>query len=188
MALMDRVMGAVRLNTDTYEDLERDTEATSQALTVVIAVAIANGVGAFIGASMAGRAGAGVIALILGVVGALIGWFVGSYIIYWVGTSLFGGTGTWGEVLRTLGFAYAPSALGIFSFIPVLGGLLALVGGIWTIIAEVIAIRQSLDITTGKAIATGIIGAIAYAIIWGIVAAIVGGIVFAGAAATGAFR
>ena len=169
MALMDRVIGAAQLKVDTYEDVERDTDATSQALTVVVVVALAQGIGALIASVMQNDVGAGVFTLVAGVLSALLGWFVGSYIIYFVGTSLFGGTATWGEVLRTLGFAYAPSILGAFIFIPVLGELLRFVGGIWTLIAFIIAIRQSLDFTTGKAIATAIIGGIAYFIIFVII-------------------
>ena len=51
-------------------------------------------------------------------------------------------------MLRVLGFAYTPICLGV---IPLLGGL---VGFFWWLAAFVVAVRQGLDFTTGKAIGT----------------------------------
>ena len=57
-----------------------------------------------------------------------------------------------GEMLRVVGFSYAPQAL---SIIPCIGWLL---GMIWTIAALYVAVKQGLDIDGGKAIATILIG------------------------------
>ncbi len=43
--MLGRMLGAARLNVDTYEEVEIDRGATIQALLVVILVAIAGGVG-----------------------------------------------------------------------------------------------------------------------------------------------
>ena len=43
--MIDRMLGAVRLRVDTYEEVERDRGATGQALLVVILVTIASVVG-----------------------------------------------------------------------------------------------------------------------------------------------
>ena len=67
---------------------------------------------------------------------------------------LFRGTADWGELLRTVGFAQAPGVLYALGIIPLLGGLVRLVVAIWVAIAGVIAVRQALDISTGKAVAT----------------------------------
>ena len=48
----------------------------------------------------------------------------------------------------------------ILAFIPVLGGIVGSVAGIWALVAGIIAIRQALDITMGQAVITAIIGAI----------------------------
>src|SRR5207237_3596936 len=120
----------------------------------------------------AGTGGGGVvIGLIGGVVAALVGWAIWTAIVYFIGTTLFGGTATWGEVLRTVGFANSPGVLRILAFIPVIGGLIGLLVGIWTIVTTVVAVRQALDITTGKAIIVSIIGGIIAAIVIGIIAA-----------------
>src|SRR5215204_3559739 len=148
-SLPDRMMRASRLNIQLYEEVEADTNATNQALLVVVLVSVASGIGSMIGAAMASSAGPGLLtpnpvgALIGGLLSALIGWGVWSYVIYFVGTRFFGGQATYGELLRTLGFAESPGVLLILSFIPVLGGLLAFAVGIWILVASFIGTRQA---------------------------------------------
>lgn len=148
-SLTDRMMGAARLDVATYEEVEADTTATGQAAVVVGIVAIASAIGA-IGTEGAGPIGA--------LIGAFIGWLVWSGITYLIGDKLLGGTATWGELLRTLGFAQAPGVLFALGIIPFLGGIVRFLVGIWILVAGVIAIRQALDFSTGKAILTVILG------------------------------
>jgi hypothetical protein len=175
---------ASQLDVNLYEEVEKDQNQTSNALTVVVLSSVASGIGVAISQAMSGAGGTGgiVLGLVVGVIGSLIGFALWTAIVYYVGTSLFGGTATWGEVLRTVGFANAPGVLRILGFIPVLGGLINLLVAIWTIVTTVVAVRQSLDITTGKAIIVSIIGGIVAAI----VIAIVGGVVGISAMAVGA--
>jgi hypothetical protein len=165
---------AARLDVGLYNEVEADTTANNQALTVVVLGAVASGIGSALGSVVAGRPGVALGGLIGGVVLALIGWAVWSYVMYFVGTRLFHGTATYGELLRTLGFAYTPSVLLILGFIPFLGGIIDLVVFIWLIVAGFIAIREALDLDTGNTIATIVVGFIAYAIVAAIVVAIFG--------------
>jgi len=166
--LVNRMIGASRLDVHTYEDIERDQGATGQALLVVVLAAIANGIGA-LGQEDAGRG------LIGGIIAGVLGWFVFAVIAYFVGSTLFA-TGetsaTIGQLLRTLGFARAPQLLTVVGFIPVLGWLVVLVASIWSLVASIIALRQALDFTTGRAIGTGIVAAIVNVVIAGIILAI----------------
>ena len=77
---------------------------------------------------------------------------------YVIGDKVFGGTATWGELLRTIGFAHAPGVLLVFGFVPLLGGFLAIAVYLWILWAAVIAVRQALDFSTTKAVATGLLG------------------------------
>jgi len=70
----------------------------------------------------------------------------------------------------------SPRALAILSFIPALGGILAFVVMIWSLIAMVIAVRQALDFTTGRAVATCVVGFIALVVVSAIVGAVTGGL------------
>src|SRR5438128_661776 len=126
-SLTDRMVRAARLETGLYNEVEADTTATSQALTVVVITALAGGIGAALGQALGGRPAGIAGGLIGGIFAELLGWLVWSYVMYFVGTRAFHGTATYGELLRTLGFANSPGVLLIFRFVPVVGGLIALV-------------------------------------------------------------
>jgi hypothetical protein len=103
----------------------------------------------------AGEGGSGILA---GLLSALLSWLLWGGITYLVGTKLFGGTATWGELLRTIGFAQTPGVLHVLGIIPVLGGVIRFAVAFWVLIAGIIAIRQALDVSTGKAILTAVLG------------------------------
>jgi hypothetical protein len=147
--MLERMRGAALLDVPTYEEVEADTTATTQAAGVVAMVAVAQAIGA---------AGGGATAALAGVATAVLGWLIWAGVTYLVGDKLLGGTATWGELLRTLGFAQTPGLLYVFGIVPLLGGLLRFVVGIWILIAGVIAIRQACDFSTGKAILTAVLG------------------------------
>ncbi len=158
-SMIDRMIRAARLEPQVYEEVEHDQSATGQALLVVVLGAVAAGIGALSG----------------GVVG-LIGWAVYAFIAYWVGTKIFKGPhteATWGELLRTLGFASSPRVLLVLGIIPVVGLLIGLVVFIWWVIATVIAIRQALDFDTGRAIVTAVVSVVPTLVVLSVVAAIV---------------
>jgi hypothetical protein len=182
--MTSRMIRAAKLEVPLYEEVEADVTATNQALLVVLLVAVANGIGQAIGASLEGNSAALVGRLVGGILQGVIGWAVWSYVVYFVGTRFFGGTATYGELLRTLGFAESPSVLMIFSFVPVLGGILALVVGIWTLVSSFIATRQALDIDNTKTVFTILVGIVALILVF-IVVGIVMAIVFGLGAAAG---
>ena len=190
-SLVQRMIRAARLDAGVYEELEADRSATSQAATAVGIVAVCNGVGAALAAQFIARPEGvpgpnPILALVGGVVGALLGWLIWSYVTYFVGTRFFGGTATPGELLRTIGFAQSPGVLNLLSFIPVVGGIIALVTGIWALVAGIVAVRQALDFDTGKAILTTVIGWIFLVIVIVLVSVLIGGAIGLGMAATGA--
>jgi len=182
--LLERMMRAARLDSNLYEEVEADLNATSQAATVVGIVALCGGLGSGISLAMNGETGLAIVGFIAGILMAFVSWIAWSYITYFVGTSLFKGQATPGELLRTIGFAQSPGVLNILAFIPFLGGIVGFVAGIWALIAGVIALRHALDISTGQAIITALIGAIPMFLLNCLLASILLG----GGMATGAFR
>jgi len=151
-----RMIAAAMLDVAVYEEVEADTTATSQAGGVVALAAIASAIG---GIGMGASHAVAVLA------SSLIGWLLWAGITYLIGDKLLGGTATWGELLRTLGFAQAPGLLMALAILPVIGGLVSLVVGIWLLVTGVIAIRQALDFGTGRAILTALLAVIPYAIL-----------------------
>jgi Yip1 domain len=166
-SLVSRMIGAAQLNNDVYESVERDVDATSQAATVVLVVAIASGIGRLLDDSIGG--------LIVGFISAFVSWIAWSAVTYWVGKTIFRTENTrvtLGEMLRTLGFAQSPGVLNFLGIIPVIGPLVLFVTAIWSLIAGIVAIRQAMDFSTGRAIATGIVSFIPVAIIVAIILAL----------------
>ena len=184
-SLTDRMVRAARLETSLYNEVEADLSATNQALTVVVVTALAGGIGAALGQAFAGRPTGVVGGLLGGIIAELVGWLVWSYVMYLVGTRVFHGTATYGELLRTLGFANSPGVLLILRFIPLLGGLIALIVGIWRIVAGFIAVREALDLDNGNTVATIVVGIIAYLVVLLIVALVLGTIGLGAAVLTG---
>jgi len=161
--LLERAIGAARLDAATYEEVERDQTALGQAMAVVAIAGVASGIGS---ASVSGGHGLG---LLGGVIAALIGWFVWAFTIYLVGTRLLPEAETksdLGELLRTTGFAAAPGVVGVLGVLPGIGGLVLTAAGLWQLAAMVVAVRQALDYTsTGRAVLVCIIGFIAQLVV-----------------------
>jgi len=186
-SLVDRMVRAARLQPALYDEVDADTGATGQALLVVAISAVANGLGLALGNVMAGRGGAVAGSLIGGIVQDVIGWVVFSLVMYLVGSLVFKAPTTYGRMLRSVGFAYAPGVLLVLRFVPVLGGLVALVVGLWRLAATFIALREGLELDNGKTIATILIGLVAYLVVLAIFAAIFAAVGLGAALVGGAF-
>jgi hypothetical protein len=152
----DRLIGAARLEIDVYEEVEHDTTATTQAAGVVAIVATASAIGGL---------PHGAQGMINAIVVSIVGWLMWAGITYLIGDKLLGGTATWGELLRTLGFAQAPGILLMLAVVPNFGWVLLPFVGIWMLFTGVVAVRQALDFGTGRAIATALLGLVPYAIL-----------------------
>jgi hypothetical protein len=166
VSILERMIRAAKLDSTLYEEVESDEAATIQALTVVVIASVCSAIGNAVGTAMMGMNTLNIVtSLVGGVILALVGWLIWSFITYFVGTKVFGGTASYGELLRTTGFSDSPGVLLIFSFIPILGGLISFIVGVWGLVAMVVAVRQALDFSTGKAILTCIVGFIVYIVL-----------------------
>ncbi len=141
--MLGRMLGAARLNSDTYEDVERDSGATLQAMLVVIIVAIAAGVGGILSGESTLLDG-----LLFGVIRGIVTWVVWALVALLVGTTILKSESTeadWGQLARGTGFAQTPGLLNVLVFIPLVGGIITLLVLLWQWAAMVVALRQSLD-------------------------------------------
>ena len=163
--MIRRMIGAAKLDTAIYEEVEADTSATRPALTVVALVALATGIGTF--------GSGGLVGLVVGIAAGMGLWALWAWITYFVGTTLLKTAETnadWGQLARTLGFAQSPGVIKALGFIPVLGPLVFAIASIWQLVAMVIAIRQALDYSsTWRAVGVAVVGFIPYAVVSSIV-------------------
>ena len=153
----ERMVGAATLDVRTYEEVEHDQNATGQAAGVVALVAIASAIGSFGTGGVFGALGA--------IVMAFIGWVIWAAITLVIGTKIFDGTADMGEMLRTLGFSQSVGVIKVLGIIPLLGWIASLAAGIWMLVCGVVAVRQALDFTTGKAIGTVLLGWLAMMVV-----------------------
>jgi hypothetical protein len=156
-----RLTGVLTLHAATFEEIEADTGANGQAFAVVIIASLAAGIGAGLRF--------GPLGLARETLAALIGWVMWAGVTYIIGTKLLPEPQTrtdMGELLRVIGFSYAPNAFALFAFIPVLGVLVRVAVAFWLLAATVVAVRQALDYrSTGRAFGVVMIGWLFFVVI-----------------------
>lgn len=152
------MVGAMQGSAATFEEIERDQSAMGQAVTVIVIA----GVAALIGNIFRAGISAGVVAMII----SLIGYAVWAVVVTIVGTKLMPEPTTkadFSETFRTIAFAASPGVFNVLAIIPFLGPLLSFLISLWSLVIMVIAIRVALDYSnTGRAIIVAIIGFIVY--------------------------
>ena len=177
-SLFNRMVRAARLQSALYEEVEADTSAIGQALLVVVLVSAATGIATGLQALVAGGAERFIFGLMYGVAAAITGWIFWALFAYLIGVTILKGpktSSTWGELLRTMGFASTPGLLRVFAFVPVVGGIIALCGSVWRLVATIIAVRQALDFSTWRAILTTVIGWLVYMVLLSLVSILASG-------------
>lgn len=159
-----RLLGALRLEASTYEEVEHDADALWQAAAVVALGGVAEGV------FLAQSGGWG--ALVASLIGGFLGWFAASGIVWLIGVRVMGCSSDFAELLRALGFATAPRILLVAGLLPLGPALLILrlVVAALTVAAFVIASRQALDVSTGRAVVVCVV-AVAVSILFGVLLA-----------------
>jgi len=168
--LLDRMIRAARLDVKIYTEVEADATATRQALIIVLLYSICSGIGFGFADLLTLGTEYFFVRMFTVMVGALVFWLLWSRIIYFVGTTLFKGPkapwrsiATYSELLRSIGFSATPGILMIFAFVPFpVGGIISMVAGVWMFTATVIAVRQALDFSTGRAISSCVVAGAIY--------------------------
>jgi hypothetical protein len=159
--LLQRVLGVFRLSVLTFEDIEHDRKAIWQAFAVVSVVALAASLGSSLLSSF--QSAGFLTSFIVTLAWIFISWFLWALATYLVGTLAFGLNASLPEMMRVLGFAYAPLVL---SVIPCVGPL---VGGLWALAAGFIAVRHGLDLDDIKTAVTILVGFMVYILGWAVV-------------------
>ena len=165
--IIDRMLGAALLDTETYQEAALVPSTRAQAALVVVISVVAAALGSLSG----GFAG-----LVLGGLAAVFGWGLYVYAAFWAATRRFGVPGTaanWGATWRTLSMASSPRVFLILTFVPAVGLLVGLAVHAWVLITTVFAIRVTLDLEARPAIVTALIGLLPMLLVWALAAALV---------------
>lgn len=166
-SLIDRMLGAALLEPQVYEEAALAPSTRAHAALIVAISAAAAGL-ASLGAGFAG--------LVLGSLAAAFGWGLCCFAVYWAATKRFWvprSAANWGATWRTLAMASSPRVFLVFTFVPAVGFLVGLAVHTWVLITTVFAVKLALDLETGPAIATAVIGVLPMLLVWALTAALV---------------
>ena len=151
--LLKRMIGAARLNAQTYEEVEADRSSTLGAIFVAVMACIAAAIGS--GAQ-------NVISLFSATIVLLTTWIVWVGLTYVIGTRLLPEPQTHadiGEVLRTTGFSASPGILHLLGVLPWVGLPIFIGITVWMLLTFVVAVRQALDYaSSARALAVCLLG------------------------------
>jgi len=147
-SLQERMIGAMKGDVKTFQEIEADPSAISQAVTVIVIASVAS----LIGNIFRGGISAGIMHMIL----SLIGYAIWSLLIVLIGTKIMPEPATkadFAEGFRVIGFTASPGIFNVLAIIPFLGPLISFVIMLWMLVIGVIAVREVLDYSnTGRAI------------------------------------
>ncbi len=157
----ERLIGAIRLDSSVYEDVEHDESAMGQAMTVVVVSSLAS--------TLNSLREEGLFAFLVGALLALIGWLLWAWVCQWVGTKLLPAPQTDADlfqVLRTTGFSAAPGVICLLLIFPIVGPLFWIIGKLWMLVAMVVALKVALDYdSVGRAVAVCLVGFFVYVLV-----------------------
>ena len=163
--MLQRVVRAVTFDVKFFNEVKSDISLNQEALIVVAVSSLLAAIG-----SITGGIGYALLLVIWGV----LGYYIWSYVTWLVGKNFFGGSGDVGELQRTLGYAWAPRALGLLGIVPCVGWVFGLVGALWSLGVGILAVREGMQVDTGKAIATTFVGWVIVLVITGLLGLIFG--------------
>jgi hypothetical protein len=156
--LGQRMVGAMKLDVNTFEEIERDPSAITQAVAVILITSVASGIGNIYYGGLTGIFG--------GLIGSLLGFLAWAGLVFAIGTKVMPDPATkadFQETFRVVAFAASPGVFLVVGIIPLIGWLFRLPIAIWMFIAMVVAVRQVLDYSdTAKALLVCVLGFIAY--------------------------
>lgn len=180
--MIDRIRGALLLDQATFSEVENDAGANGQAAFIVIIASIMAAIGSasdpFTASIAAGRnpfsfgQGSALLAFVGIALWSIVAWLVWAAVTYFVGTKIFHGDATYGEMMRVTGFAYAPVAFMILGVIPCIGFALSLIVLVWALAAVIVGVREGLDLDFGRTLVTVILGWLVFGIGMGLIGAL----------------
>jgi hypothetical protein len=137
-----RLMRAAVLDRAVFEEIEADRSALPQAIATVVLSSLAAGLGS------GGAHGVSMQAFAAYSIAAIVSWALWSALILQIGARLLPEAQTqtsFGELLRTSGFAAAPGLLMVFAAFEGVTTGIFLAAAVWMLAAMVVAVRQALD-------------------------------------------
>src|SRR4051795_12988051 len=154
--MVSRMARVIRLDRGVFDDAQSNAAGLVAAAQVVglVALAITIGTGLQIATGELPRSANPTGAIIGSLLAPFIHWMIWSALIDAIGSLVFHGVATFPATLRLIGFAMAPLALGIFSFVPAVGSVIAIVAQLLSLRAGSMAVQAAHRFDPRRTIAT----------------------------------
>ena len=126
-SLGERMVGAMKADVKTFQEIEADPTAIGQAVTVIVIAGVASLIGNVFRS--------GVFVGVLSLVVTLITYALWSLLVVLIGTKVMPEPSTkadFNEAFRVVGFTAAPGVFNVLAIIPFLGPLISFVISLWT--------------------------------------------------------
>jgi hypothetical protein len=160
--LPERMIGAMKADVRTFQEIEQDPHAIGQAVVVIVIAAVSSFIGTMFVVGVSGG--------IMGLLGALLTYAVWTVIVVLLGTKVMPEPTTkadFAEGFRVIGFAASPGVFNFLTVIPIVGYLVGWAISIWMLVLMVIAVRTVLDYaSTARAVIVCLIGFCVYVILY----------------------
>lgn len=163
--LLNRMMRAARMDNSLYEEMETEDDALGHAIMISLLASLATGIGTGLTGLLGGKGAIWLLwGFISGFIASLAGWFAWIAITYLSGTTFLRGPQKVNviELTKNIGFANSPGVLRILICMPLIGWIITVLAGIWSLASGILAVRQTLDFSTGKAAGACIVGWLVY--------------------------
>src|SRR5689334_14462363 len=148
--LVDRMIRAARLDPNLYSEVVRDWYANSQAFLVVLIVFACTLIGMGPAALLVLLSPFGWPTLIRITVVSVCNFLFWVFIAQLVGRR-WGSRADFEQLMRPVGFAYAPGVLLVLRLVPSLAMPVTLIVFLWTGFARILAVREAMQFPLGKA-------------------------------------
>ncbi|MEX2245558.1 MAG: YIP1 family protein [Dehalococcoidia bacterium] len=168
-SLIQRLRRMAMLDASVFDEVKGDASATIPALLVVVVSTFLMGVGGWLWLLFQDfgyeESDFFLKSAVIGSVLAIVLWGVGVFVTYVMLTQIFRATADVNQLVRVMGFAGAPLALGVLMFIPGLDyGLGVAAVGLYFGLS-VLAVQSATDASPGKALAAAAAGFAVWAVV-----------------------
>jgi len=164
----------LRLDLSVLDEIRSQPSATTAAVGVVLAASVLAGVGSWLWALFVeAPVPAGKVfikSLLLGSIIQTMVWFLWVYLTYQVLVRAYGARTTFAELIRTMGFAFAPVALNLLVAIGTLAVPFGVIAFALAVLLSNVAVQYASDAEAREATLANFTGFIVFAIVMGVFA------------------
>ena len=162
-----------RLDLTVFEEVRSDPSATPGAIVVVFLASVLAGIGSWLWAVQTNGVSAGEVfvkSLVIGSVLQTLAWFIWVYLVFQVLARAYGARTDFYELIRSMGFAFAPVAMSVLVAITAFAvpfGVAALAGA--TLFSH-FAIQSSSSAEPRQILIANFVGFLSFAVVMGVLA------------------